>query len=70
VGVYEMRRKGLSAESCGAVSGVATRTVSPGNARVRFDSVASKASWGSETRLTRRPPVAVAAVFEERSIFV
>src|SRR5277367_6082022 len=55
-----MRRRGLPEEDCGAASGVATKTVSPGKARARLLSVASKASWDRGTRLTRRPLVPLA----------
>src|SRR5277367_2713156 len=64
-----MRRSGLP-EDCGTASGVATRTVSPGKARARLLSVASKASSGSGTRLMRRLAAAPVAGAEVRSILV
>lgn len=67
-------RRGLPEESWGAVSGVATRTVSLGKARARFERVVSKASCERGTRLTSVLLVVVVAdvalALEERSIFV
>ena len=51
------------------MSGVATKTDSPGKARARLLSVASKASCGRGTRLMRRPLVPIAVV-ELRSTLV
>ena len=52
------------------MSGVATSTVSPGKARARLASVASKASCGRGTRLTSRETAALVEGAEERSILV
>lgn len=63
-------RRGLSEECWGAASGVATRTVSSGNARARFASMVSSASGAKGTRLTRRLLVTAVEGEEARSILV